>query len=62
MLPHLEASPPPYSKIGDISGNCQLITAEFSETSLLTRRYVLGVKMLKYVNPSWGNPTPHILI
>jgi len=61
MLPHIGATPPAYSKIGDFSGKCGRISSKSSEISLLTRRWVglSGVKMLKYVRPtpSWGNPT-----
>jgi len=57
MLPHLGLTPSPHSKIGDISDNSQWISPQFSEMSLLTIRLVLGVKMLKYVTPFWGNPT-----
>jgi len=60
MLPPLGAAPTSNSNIADISGIYERISTKFSEISLLTTKSVLDEKMLKYIIPSWGNPTPII--
>jgi len=64
MLPPLGATPPPYSKKGDISRNYKRIPTKFAVISLLNvaKRWVtlgplLDKKILKFVASSCGNST-----
>jgi len=59
MLPPFWATPPPFSKIDDISDNYEQISTKFPVISLLTRKWVSGIKMLKCVTPSWATPLPY---
>jgi len=58
MLPILGAAPIPPFIMGHISGNYEQISMKFSVITLLTSKREICKKKLKYVTPSWSNPTP----
>src|SRR6266496_2041932 len=47
-----------YCQLLDISGNYERISMKFSGISVPSGWQRIGAKMLKYVIPSWGLPTP----
>jgi len=49
-----------HSYIGHISSNYERISTKLSATNPLSR-LVLGEKILKYITPSLGKPTPTFL-
>jgi len=49
----------------DVFGNYELSTklsTKFSQISVISGKWQFRQKKYKYITPSWGSPTPNILI